>query len=111
MSAAPAIELEGLEFSYPHGRPAVAGATFRVERGERVGLVGPNGAGKSTLLLLLAGILRGRGTIRVGGTLLSRSTLREVRRRVGLVFQDPDDQLFMPTLAEDVSPSAPPRWA
>ncbi len=63
----------------------------------------PDGAGKSTLLLALIGVLRAKGTIRVGEVILSRSTLREVRRLVGLVFQDPDDQLFMPTIAEDLA--------
>ena len=103
MSGTPAIELEDLRFAYGDGREAIAGVSCRVEGGERVALVGPNGAGKSTLLLLLVGVLRGEGTIRVGGEVLSRSTLREIRRMVGLVFQDPDDQLFMPTIAEDVA--------
>src|SRR5205085_175419 len=67
------------------------------------GLVGPNGAGKSTLLLHLNGVLRGSGAIRIGGLLLEDRTLPEIRRRVGLVFQNPDDQLFMPTVYEDVA--------
>ena len=103
MDDAPAIEIENLRFTYRDGHEALAGITCRIDYGERVALVGPNGAGKSTLLLLLVGVLRGRGTVRVGGRILSRSTLREVRRMVGLVFQDPDDQLFMPTIAEDVA--------
>ncbi len=103
MNGTPAIEFEGLRFSYGDDREAVGGVSCRVGTKERVALVGPNGAGKSTLLLLLVGVLRGQGTIRVGGTELSRSTLREIRRSVGLVFQDADDQLFMPTIAEDVA--------
>jgi energy-coupling factor transporter ATP-binding protein EcfA2 len=103
LSATPAIEIENLRFAYHDSREAIVGVACRVDHGERVGLVGPNGAGKSTLLLLLVGVLRGEGTIRVGGKVLSRSTLREIRRQVGLVFQDPDDQLFMPTIAEDVA--------
>ena len=99
----PAIELQDVHFAYHDGREAVSGVSFSVARGERVALIGPNGAGKSTLLLLLVGVLRGEGTIRVGGVTLTRSTLREIRRAVGLVFQDADDQLFMPTIAEDVA--------
>jgi cobalt/nickel transport system ATP-binding protein len=103
LSGTPAIEIKDLRFAYHDGREAVAGVTCRVDYGERVALVGPNGAGKSTLLLLLVGVLRGEGTIRVSGEILSRSTLRNIRRRLGLVFQDADDQLFMPTIAEDVA--------
>ncbi len=103
MGSTRAIETEDLCFSYRDGRQALANVSCRIGRGERVGIVGPNGAGKSTLLLLFVGVLRGQGTIRVCGTALSRSTLREIRRQVGLVFQDPDDQLFMPTIAEDVA--------
>jgi cobalt/nickel transport system ATP-binding protein len=82
--------------------------TLRVAAGERVALLGPNGAGKTTLVLHLNGILGvaehgSAGTVRVGGLPVRRDTLREVRRRVGIVFQDPDDQLFLPTVAEDVA--------
>ena len=102
MDDVPAVEIESLRFAYHNGREAIAGVTCRVGRGERVAFVGPNGAGKSTLFLLLVGVLRGEGAIRVEGNTLSRSTLRQIRRSVGLVFQHPDDQLFMPTIAEDV---------
>ena len=98
----PILEIENLHYAYSD-REALSGVSLRVERGERVALVGPNGAGKSTLLLCIIGVLRGRGVVRVGGETLSRSTLREIRRRAGLVFQDPDDQLFMPTISEDVA--------
>jgi cobalt/nickel transport system ATP-binding protein len=75
-----------------------------VERGERVALLGPNGAGKTTLVLHLNGILTaGRGTVRVAGLPVEKAHLKEIRRRVGIVFQDPDDQLFMPTVREDVA--------
>ena len=99
-----ALEVEGLSFAYPDGSPALRDVSLRVRRGERVALLGPNGAGKTTLVLHLNGILSGGpGTVRVGGLAVGRDTLREVRRRVGIVFQDPDDQLFLPTVAEDVA--------
>jgi cobalt/nickel transport system ATP-binding protein len=105
----PAIEVERLAFAYPDGRQALFGVNFTVARGERVALLGPNGAGKTTVVLHLNGILgsvaggAGSGRIRIGGTDLHREHLREVRRKVGLVFQDPDDQLFMPTVRDDVA--------
>ncbi len=101
---APALELSGVAFAYPDGHQALYGVDLRVEAGERVALLGPNGAGKTTLVLHLNGILGGGvGTVRVGGLEVRRETLQEVRRRVGIVFQDPDDQLFMPTVRDDVA--------
>lgn len=97
------LELDDVRYAYPGGPEALRGITLRMEARERVALVGPNGAGKSTLLLALAGLIPARGAIRVDGLPLERSTLREIRQKVGLVFQDPHDQLFMPTLAEDVA--------
>ncbi len=100
----PALEVEGLSFAYPDGSPALRAVSLRVGRGERVALLGPNGAGKTTLVLHLNGILSGGpGTVRVGGLAVGKDTLREVRRRVGIVFQDPDDQLFLPTVGDDVA--------
>jgi cobalt/nickel transport system ATP-binding protein len=103
-AAAPVLELDGLAFAYPDGHQALFGVDLTIGRGERVALLGPNGAGKTTLVLHLNGVhLAGAGSVRVGGVTVSKDTLREVRRRVGIVFQDPDDQLFMPTVREDVA--------
>jgi cobalt/nickel transport system ATP-binding protein len=99
-----ALELHDLRFAYPDGTEVLRGIDLEIDAGERVAVLGPNGAGKTTLLLHLIGILRASsGTVTVGGAVLSDDTLMEVRRRVGLVFQDPDDQLFMPTVREDVA--------
>jgi cobalt transport protein ATP-binding subunit len=101
---APALLVDDLAFAYPDGHQALYGVDLTVQRGERVALLGPNGAGKTTLVLHLNGILRGgRGRVAVAGLPVGERTLAEVRRRVGIVFQDPDDQLFMPTVGEDVA--------
>lgn len=99
------IEVDGLTYTYPGAsRPAIADVTLRIAAGEHVAIVGPNGAGKSTFLQHLNGLLLAdAGRIRIGHVEVSPETLAEVRSRVGLVFQDPDDQLFMPTLLEDVA--------
>jgi len=98
------IELKGLSFRYPDGTPALDSIDLTIHHGESVGLVGANGAGKSTLLQHLCGVhVPQTGRVRVGDVPVVPGTLREVRRTVGLVFQDPDDQLFMPTVAEDVA--------
>lgn len=103
-SAVPSLEVAGLAYAYPDGHQALFGVDLTVGSGERVALLGPNGAGKTTLVLHLNGILAGGvGSVRVAGTPVGKRTLAEVRRRVGIVFQDPDDQLFMPTVREDVA--------
>ena len=100
----PSLAVHRLAYSYPDGHQALHGVDLRIERGERVALLGPNGAGKTTLVLHLNGILTaGHGSVAVGGLPVVKENLREIRRRVGIVFQDPDDQLFMPTVAEDVA--------
>ncbi|MBL8927264.1 MAG: ABC transporter ATP-binding protein [Pseudonocardia sp.] len=100
----PSLDARGVAFAYPDGHQALHGVDLRVEPGERVALLGPNGAGKTTLVLHLNGILRaGAGSVSVGGLPVEPAHLREIRRRVGIVFQDPDDQLFMPTVGDDVA--------
>jgi cobalt/nickel transport system ATP-binding protein len=99
----PVIELVGLTFSYPDGRRALDDINLVIHAQEKVALVGPNGAGKSTLLLHLNGILTGQGVVRIMGRELSNGNLGLVRSQVGLVFQHPDDQLFSPTVFEDVA--------
>jgi cobalt/nickel transport system ATP-binding protein len=99
-----AVEAVGVSCVYPDGTQALDQVTFAVAHGEAVGLVGPSGAGKTTLLMAFVGFMRlAAGEIRVMGARVERQTLRDVRRRVGLVFQNPDDQLFMPTVFEDVA--------
>ncbi len=107
MSSAPtpsALRLSGVTHRYPDGHAALHGVDLALEPGERTALLGPNGAGKTTLVLHLNGILTPTtGTVHVDGLEVGREHLQEVRRRVGIVFQDPDDQLFMPTVREDVA--------
>jgi energy-coupling factor transporter ATP-binding protein EcfA2 len=117
-----ALEVDGLAYHYPDGSPALRAVTFRVASGERVALLGPNGAGKSTLLLHLAGLLPERqrylhrhdpgdvphrhdvqGRVAIDGVTLSPDTVRAVRARVGIVFEDPDDQIVGLTVEEDVA--------
>ncbi|MCI0477615.1 MAG: energy-coupling factor ABC transporter ATP-binding protein, partial [Anaerolineales bacterium] len=92
-----------LHFAYPDGRAALYGVSLKLCAGDKAALVGPNGAGKSTLMLHLNGILRGRGEIHIAGMRLTREHLPRIRAMVGLVFQNPDDQLFSPTVFEDVA--------
>ena len=102
--AAAALDIRGLAYAYPDGRQALHGVDLRVGAGERVALLGPNGAGKTTLVLHLNGILTGgKGSVTVSGLPVVKKHLTEVRRRVGVVFQDPDDQLFLGTVRQDVA--------
>ncbi|MGO4459659.1 energy-coupling factor ABC transporter ATP-binding protein [Streptomyces sp. M-16] len=103
-SPVPSLEVAGVAYAYPDGHQALFGVDLTVAAGERVALLGPNGAGKTTLVLHLNGILGGGvGTVTVAGLPVQKRNLAEIRRRVGIVFQDPDDQLFMPTVREDVA--------
>jgi len=97
------VKVSGLHFTYPDGHVALRGVSFNLCAGDKVALVGPNGAGKSTLMLQLNGILDGRGEIEIGGMRLARDNMPVIRAMVGLVFQNPDDQLFSPTVFEDVA--------
>ncbi len=104
----PVLDLRGVAFAYPDGHQALFGVDLHVHPGERVAMLGPNGAGKTTLVLHLNGILsaesgHGEGSVTVSGLPVTRKNLQEIRRRVGIVFQDPDDQLFMGSVRADVA--------
>ncbi len=97
------IEIRELDYCYGDGRMALSAINLSIAYGEKVALVGPNGAGKTTLLLHLNGILRGDGTVRIGGEMVSEKNLPKIRGQVGMVFQSPDDQLFSNSVYEDVA--------
>lgn len=98
-----AVEVSDLRYNYPDGTAALQGVDLAVEPGERVAVLGPNGAGKTTLMLHLNGLIQPQsGRVAIEGTTVDEDSVREIRHRVGLVFQDPDDQLFMPTVRDDV---------
>ena len=97
------LTIKDLNFHYPDGHTALQGVSLKLCEGDKVALVGPNGAGKSTLMLHLNGILAGEGDVSIGGLRIERDNLPAIRAMVGLVFQSPDDQLFSPTVFEDVA--------
>jgi len=97
------LSIQNLSFSYPDGQAALQNVSLAIEHGEKVALVGPNGAGKSTLMLHLNGILSGDGQVLIAGLEVNKSNLPLIRAKVGLGFQNPDDQLFSPTVYEDVA--------
>ena len=107
MTTQPSLLIEELAFAYPDGNQALFGVNLRIERGERVALLGPNGAGKTTLVMHMNGIHPAEhGKVSVAGEVIDttdKDLLRRIRGKVGVVFQDPDDQLFMPTVGEDVA--------
>ena len=96
------IEFQNVSFAYEKGRPVLTDLSFRIESGEAVGLIGANGAGKSTVMKLLLGLLEGEGRILVDGVAVGRETRGEIRRKLGFVLQNSDDQMFMPTVYEDM---------
>jgi cobalt/nickel transport system ATP-binding protein len=100
---AKAIEVENFSYRYPDGTIALNGITLDVEYGERLALIGPNGAGKSTLLLAITGFVKGTGKVIVDGLEVTNGNLKEVRSRIGCCLENPEDQLFMPTLFDDVA--------
>jgi energy-coupling factor transporter ATP-binding protein EcfA2 len=97
------IEVRDLSYTYPDGTPGLSGVTLSVPSGQSVAILGPNGAGKSTLLLALPGLILGSGQIHIAGIALTPKSVREVRKRIGIVFQNPDDQLFCPTIYDDAA--------
>ena len=103
MTAEKVVEIEKLSFSYPDGTRALEDVSLEISQGEKVALIGANGAGKSTLLLHLNGIFRHNGSVQILGMKLEKKNLRSIRQKVGLVFQNPDDQLFCPTVFDDVA--------
>jgi cobalt/nickel transport system ATP-binding protein len=107
MTTKPSLLIEDLAFAYPDGNQALFGVNLKVEKGERVALLGPNGAGKTTLVMHMNGIHQTmQGRVLIAGELVdskNKESIREIRSQVGIVFQDPDDQLFMPTVGEDIA--------
>ncbi len=97
------IHIENLSFSYTPGKPVLKNITLDINPGEKLGVIGPSGAGKSTLLLHLNGILSGNGIVDIGDTRIEKNSLAKIRKLVGIVFQSPDDQLFNPTVEEDIA--------
>lgn len=96
------IEFDNVSFAYEKDRPVLRNLSFRIERGESVGLIGANGAGKSTVMKVLLGLLKSEGRVLVDGTEVKKETLYEIRRSLGFVLQNSDHQMFMPTVFEDM---------
>jgi len=97
------LEVSNLSFSYPDKTKALQDVNFTMNKGDSLGIIGNNGAGKSTLLLHLNGVLRGQGTIKIFGDKITKKNLNKIRAKIGIVFQDPNDQLFMPTIFDDIA--------
>jgi energy-coupling factor transporter ATP-binding protein EcfA2 len=99
----PLVDVRGLRFRYADGTQALDGVDFRLEAGESIALFGPNGSGKTTFVMHLNGLLEGQGTVQICGLAATAANREAIRSKVGMVFQDPDSQLFMPTVREDVA--------
>lgn len=97
------VKIEDLTVKYPDGTTAVDNITMNINDGEHLALIGANGAGKSSLILSMVGVLPSNGSVEIDGVKLGRSTLTDIRRRAGVVFQNPDDQLFLPTIYDDIA--------
>lgn len=98
-----AIKIENFSHKYPDGTDSLENINLEIKKGEKIGFIGPNGAGKSSLLLALAGFLKGTGKISINGIELNKGNIKSIRQIIGIVMQNPDDQLFMPTLFEDIA--------
>ena len=96
------LEFQNVSFSYEQGNPVLKDVSFRIEKGECVGLIGANGAGKSTVMKLALGLLSGEGRILSGDLLIGRENLAKIRKQTGFVLQNSDNQMFMPTVFEDM---------
>ncbi|MEW6558335.1 MAG: ABC transporter ATP-binding protein [Elusimicrobiota bacterium] len=103
MSTQQAIEVKNLFYKYPDGIVAIDDLSFSIEENETVGIIGPNGAGKTTLLLCICGIINFKGEVKIFGNKMSKDNACELRKKIGFVFQNPDDQLFMPTVFDDIA--------
>lgn len=97
------IEVKNLSYTYPDGTVAVKNVSFDIDNQTTVGIIGPNGAGKTTLFLCLCGVIDFVGEIKIFGQILNKKNSKEIRKKIGVVFQNPDEQLFMPTVFEDIS--------
>jgi len=100
---AKAVEIKGFSYSYPDGTAALSDVTVSIEAGQKAALIGPNGAGKSTLLLAMAGFVKGRGEVFIDGLRVDKKNLKKIRGTIGCCLENPDDQLFMPRLFDDVA--------
>lgn len=97
------LEIENLSFTYPDSRYGIKNINLRLKKGERIGIIGPNGCGKTTMLLCIAGILKFKGVIRIDGDVIKGGNTTGIFRKIGVMFQDPEEQLFMPTVFEETA--------